>query len=173
MINIELIVNEKQWCKKYFWKDPKKSSNSQLHQNKEMEFKEFSQKILSHCFKIIGFSCTKSELSLVFTNDKEMQKLNFKWRHKNKTTNVLSFPCTNTFDQPNEMLGDIVFSYETIKKEAIEKNISFRDHFIHLFVHGFLHLMGYDHQETKEAEQMEQLEINILERLSIQNPYQI
>ena len=68
-------------------------------------------------------------------------------------------------------LGDIIIALETMQREAAEKQISLHDHFCHLFTHGILHLLGFDHIEDEEAEHMENFEINILKRLNIKNPY--
>ena len=119
------------------------------------------------------------ELSIVLTNDDEIQKLNLEYRDKNKPTNVLSFPAQNfdvnditSFSSKNILsLGDIVIAYETLEKECIEQKVSFNNHFIHLLTHGFLHLSGFDHIIKKEAEQMENLEIAILAQFGIQSPY--
>lgn len=117
--------------------------------------------------EIENFIDTECEISIVLESDENIQVLNRDYRGKDKPTNVLSFP------QDEEMLlGDIVLAYETIEREAREAKISFRDHFIHLVVHGFLHLIGYDHETDEEAEEMEQLEIDILESMGVKNPYQ-
>ena len=119
------------------------------------------------------------ELSIILTNDNEIQKLNLEYLGKNKPTNVLSFPAHN-FDINNISsslnedilsLGDIVISYGTLEKERIKQNISFVDHFVHLLIHSFLHLLGFDHMTEKEAEEMEKLEIAILAEFGIQSPY--
>lgn len=69
-------------------------------------------------------------------------------------------------------LGDIVIAYETVKKESLAQKKKFRDHLTHLILHSILHLIGYDHEEKKMAEKMENLEIKILKKLKIKNPYQ-
>ena len=114
------------------------------------------------------------ELSMVFTNDSEIQVLNRDYREKNKPTNVLSFPQMEWDDMPALPflgLGDNVFAYETIMSEAQEQDKSIKDHLAHLIIHGLLHLCGYDHIEDDEAEEMEALEVQILSTLSINNPY--
>jgi probable rRNA maturation factor len=89
-----------------------------------------------------------SEITIRFTDDKEMRALNKKWRKKNSLTNVLAFP-NNTkldiLDEQSKHIGDIILCYNVVKQEAKQRNISFSDHMIHLVVHGVLHLCGYDH----------------------------
>ena len=121
----------------------------------------------------LGFDNIDSELSLVFTNDADIREINGKWRHIDKPTNVLSFPAfaLQPGQEPGEILGDIVIARETVEREAAEEGKSFDDHLSHLVVHGLLHLMGYDHQNDDEAEQMEALERKILASLGISDPY--
>ncbi|MHC1546945.1 rRNA maturation RNase YbeY [Phyllobacterium sp. K27] len=114
-----------------------------------------------------------SELSLVFTDDAAIKELNNDWRDKDKPTNVLSFPAfpIKPGQKPGPMLGDIVIARETVIREAEDEEKSFDHHLTHLIVHGFLHLLGYDHETNDEAEEMEQLERKILARLAIPDPY--
>ncbi len=113
------------------------------------------------------------ELSLVFTDDAAIQEINAEWRGKDKPTNVLSFPAfpLEPGKMPGPMLGDIVIARETVEREAVDLDKSFEDHLTHLLVHGFLHLFGYDHMETGEAERMEALETRILAVLGLSDPY--
>lgn len=120
------------------------------------------------------------ELSVLFATNQEMLDLNNKFRGKHKTTNILSFPDIELNWQqlvefkPNQnymYLGDIAFCYQVIQNEAINKNISFEEHFIHLFVHGILHLIGFDHQDDNDASAMEKLEIDVLKDFAIASPY--
>ena len=113
----------------------------------------------------------KNSVSLSFAGDKKIIELNTFYRKINLPTNVLSFPCPINRDK-RIFLGDIIFSAETIFKEAKNDKKSFNDHLIHLFIHGVLHLLGYDHQTEEKAQIMENLEINILETLKISNPYE-
>ena len=107
------------------------------------------------------------ELSIALVGDTDIQTLNREYRHKDKPTNVLSFP------QDGLLLGDIVLALETITREATEKSISFEHHVTHLIIHGFLHLQGYDHQTETDSAEMEALEIAALAALNIDNPYEI
>ena len=106
-----------------------------------------------------------AEASVVFGDDAFVQTLNRDYRDKDKPTNVLSFP------QALPMLGDSIFAYETIEREAAEQEKSFEDHLLHLSIHSTLHLLGYDHIDDQEAEAMEAIEIKILASLGVKNPY--
>lgn len=114
-----------------------------------------------------------SELSLVFSNDAGIQELNAGWRGFDKPTNVLSFPAFSIApgDKLPPMLGDIVLAIETISRESSLETKPFEHHLIHLVVHGFLHLLGYDHESDGEAEVMETMERRVLARLAIPDPY--
>ena len=142
------------------------------------------------------------ELSILLTNNERMTGLNSEFRKKSKPTNVLSFPdetdllavlqkshsntefgmvLKDTADpavrdvfaaQEYLYLGDLAFGYEIIQQEAMEQNKSFKDHFTHLFVHGVLHLLGFDHaKDQTQAELMQKFEIDILRTLGVQSPY--
>jgi probable rRNA maturation factor len=110
------------------------------------------------------------EVAVVLTHDSAIRILNRTWRGQDVPTNVLSFPGTGYSGDPVH-LGDIVIAYETTAREAKAEGKPFRDHLAHLAVHGFLHLAGYDHMADKEAEAMENLEIAVLRRLKVPNPY--
>ena len=107
------------------------------------------------------------ELAIMLCDDAAMRELNGRWRDRPEPTNVLSFPAADG----SEMLGDIAIAYETTVREAEAEGKPFADHVAHLAVHGFLHLLGYDHQSDGEATDMERLEVAILARLSVPNPY--
>jgi probable rRNA maturation factor len=111
------------------------------------------------------------ELSIVLTDDAEQQQLNREWRGIDKPTNVLSFPQIEPFGPLNGIIGDIVLAQETLEREAAELGKPLTDHFSHLVVHGFLHILGYDHIEEEEALRMESLETRILATLGIPDPY--
>ena len=112
-----------------------------------------------------------SELSIVLTDDAEQQGLNRDWRGIDKPTNVLSFPQIEPFGPVTGILGDIVLARETLEREAAELGKPFTDHYTHLVVHGFLHILGYDHIDEAEALVMEGLETQILATLGIPDPY--
>lgn len=112
------------------------------------------------------------EISLVFVDDAAIQKLNAEHRGKDKPTNVLSFPQDEDADIFGPMLGDVVFAYETILREADEMGLAISAHLTHLCIHGFLHLLGYDHIDPDEADKMESVEVAILAQLGLENPYE-
>jgi probable rRNA maturation factor len=112
-----------------------------------------------------------AELSIVLTDDAEQQQLNREWRGIDKPTNVLSFPQIEPFGPVVGILGDIVLARETLEREAAELDKPLAEHFTHLVVHGFLHILGYDHLEEGEALQMESLETQILATMGISDPY--
>ena len=112
-----------------------------------------------------------SELSIVLTDDAEQRELNRDWRGIDKSTNVLSFPQIEPFGPVEGLLGDIILARETLEREATEMQVSFDDHFTHLVVHGFLHILGYDHMDDDEALVMESLETQILASLGVADPY--
>lgn len=146
--------------------------NAEGWQNEE-SLRRLVDSVLQATLRELGFDNIDSELSLVFTNDADIREINAKWRHIDKPTNVLSFPAfaLQPGQEPGEILGDIVIARETVEREAAEEDKSFDDHLSHLVVHGLLHLMGYDHQNDDEAEQMETLERKILTSLGISDPY--
>lgn len=117
--------------------------------------------------------------SLLFTSDKEVHTLNREWRERDKPTNVLSFQMLTREelldlapDGPPVMLGDLALAYETCAREAEEKSVPLDHHATHLIVHGLLHLAGYDHETGEEdADKMEALEIEILAKMGIADPY--
>lgn len=112
-----------------------------------------------------------AEVSVVLTDDAEQRELNKQWRGIDKSTNVLSFPQLEPFSPVAGLVGDIILAEETVRREAEEMGITFEAHFTHLVVHGFLHLLGYDHIEDEDAEEMEGLETEILAGLGIADPY--
>lgn len=115
---------------------------------------------------------TESELSVVLTDDASIRLINREHRGIDRPTNVLSFPQDDPeADAYGPLLGDIVVAHETVRREAEEEGIPFADHLAHMMIHGFLHLVGYDHMTDAEAEEMEGLESAILGRLGMADPY--
>jgi len=120
------------------------------------------------------------EVSLRFTSDSEVHVLNRQYRGKDKPTNVLSFPMvqpdllqtvSQNSDDGELLLGDIVLAHGVCAAEAAEKGVPLEAHAAHLIVHGTLHLLGYDHQGSAEADEMESLERGIMARLGLHDPY--
>ena len=111
------------------------------------------------------------EVVVMLADDETIRRLNRDWRKIDKPTNVLSFPAGKAPGIEPVMLGDIVIAYETLTRECEAEDRVFLNHLAHLAVHGFLHLMGYDHQNDSDAEAMEQLETAILAQLDMPDPY--
>ncbi len=113
------------------------------------------------------------EVTVRIVDESESQALNLQYRQKNKSTNVLSFP----FEVPDgidmDLLGDLVVCATVVELEAKEQNKPLNHHWAHMIIHGCLHLLGFDHITEEEAQEMETLEINLLNKLSIPDPYQI
>jgi probable rRNA maturation factor len=117
-----------------------------------------------------------AEVAVMLTDDLAIRTLNKDFRGIDKPTNVLSFPAPEMDGVDGEgavprTLGDIAIAYETLRREADEEAKPFLHHLSHLAVHGFLHLIGYDHETDGEAEEMEALEVAILAQLGIPDPY--
>jgi len=114
----------------------------------------------------------EAEVSLLLADDARLRALNAAWRGKDMPTNVLSFPSVAPAAiEQAPALGDIAIAFETLSAEAAAEGKTTGDHFSHLVVHGFLHLIGYDHETPGEAEEMESLEAAILAGLGIADPY--
>jgi probable rRNA maturation factor len=111
------------------------------------------------------------EVAVLLADDAAVRVLNRDWRRIDKPTNVLSFPAPPGSAQMPPLLGDIVIAYETTAREAEAEGKPFPHHLAHLAVHGFLHLLGYDHDSEEAAEAMERLEARILQRLSVPDPH--
>jgi probable rRNA maturation factor len=119
--------------------------------------------------KVAGADPSRYDLSVNFTDDATLVRLNRKWRAKNRPTNVLSFPARR---RPGErFLGDVILAAGVIKREAEEQGKSLSSHASHLIVHGVLHLLGHDHHEISAARKMQRMEVRAMESLGIKNPY--
>ena len=128
---------------------------------------------MNDAFKLI---CDEEEIkecsiNLKIMSDKSMQKLNKNYRSKNTSTNVLSFTNEDISKTITGNLGDIAISYQFVKRESVELDIEFDDHMIHMLIHGVYHILGFDHNNNKMAEIMENKEIKLLKKLNIRNPY--
>ena len=116
-------------------------------------------------------------VSLLLCNDVDMRSMNFLHRGFDKSTNVLSFPAGDDLYPNDDMpemdggIGDIAIAGETVMREAAEAGIAAGDHLLHLFTHGVLHLLGYDHIDDQMAGEMEALEIALLGQMKVANPY--
>jgi probable rRNA maturation factor len=126
--------------------------------------------------EVVNAGLGEAELAVMLTDDAGIRTLNLNWRGIDKPTNVLSFPALPPTgaggpDDAPRMLGDIAIAYETTRKEADDEQKPFDHHLSHLAIHGFLHLIGYDHEQDDDAEAMETLEAEILAQLGIPDPY--
>jgi len=112
-----------------------------------------------------------AELSIRIVGAREGRALNHRYRDRDYATNVLSFPVELPPDVPSPLLGDIVICANVVAREAREQGKEVRDHYAHLTVHGVLHLLGFDHQNDKDAARMEALETRVLATFGILDPY--
>lgn len=112
----------------------------------------------------------EAELAVMLTDDAGIRTLNANWRGIDKPTNVLSFPAAKS-KAGAKFLGDIVIAYETLRRECDDEARTFLHHLAHLTVHGFLHLVGYDHQAETQAEEMEGIESKIMRSMKMPDPY--
>ncbi len=137
MININVFSEEKAWSKKI--------------KNK----KRFFKKICNSFPKKYRFLNKKISLTLLLSNNKNIKKLNKNFRNKNKPTDILSFPFKNKTEISKETyIGDIIISYNFINKPKSQKKKVFEDKLIKVFIHGFLHLLGFDHLKNKDYSKM-------------------
>jgi probable rRNA maturation factor len=124
----------------------------------------------------IATSTPRAELAIVLTDDSAIHALNRDWRGQDKPTNVLSFPAARVpagGKRTAMALGDIVIAYETTAREARAERKPLANHLAHLAVHGFLHLVGYDHETVRDAKAMETFEVEILGGLGVPDPYAV
>ena len=120
-----------------------------------------------------ALSTSGGEVSILLTDDSAIRILNRDWRGIDKATNVLSFPAPAILSKGDAgVLGDIVIAYETLARECADEGRDFLHHLTHLTVHGYLHLVGYDHQNDADATAMESLESKIMTRMQLPDPWQ-
>lgn len=131
----------------------------------EKSLKLMTEKIL------VDFALSKSELVIRLVDRDEIQSLNHQYRKQNKPTNVLAFPVQSSLQIKSAVLGDVVICPEVVQHEATAQNKSFANHLSHIALHGLLHLLGYTHEKTKDTEIMQALEVKILQKFNIHNPY--
>ena len=134
-------------------------------------------------FDYFGLDVADFEISALGADDSRLAVLNASFRNKPTATNVLSWPSKvparrapgmpPALPQPSDQteLGDIALAYETCRREAQVSQVALKDHVLHLFVHGLLHLLGYDHLNDQDALEMQRTEADILKTLGIANPY--
>lgn len=167
MIHIDIVCKSKKWH----------------------AFANYEQEITQICQRLIALTDLKQlketelELSVSLVSNLQIKKINTEFRHKEKATNILSFPALDEYlireiglkklikNDPYLFLGDIIIAYETVVKESLAQKKNFTNHLTHLILHSILHLIGYDHEDEKMAQEMEKLEIKILKKLNIKNPY--
>ena len=133
------------------------------------QFTQWVQRALAHEAQTEDFP--ETEITIRIVDEAESHELNLTYRGKDKPTNVLSFP----FEVPEgielPLLGDLIICRQVVEKEAQEQQISLESHWAHLAIHGTLHLLGYDHIDDAEAEEMEGLETEIMQSLGFEDPY--
>ncbi|MEZ8834837.1 rRNA maturation RNase YbeY [Vibrio cyclitrophicus] len=112
-----------------------------------------------------------AELTVRIVDTQESHQLNHEYRGKDKPTNVLSFPFEAPPGIELDLLGDLIICRQVVEKEAEEQNKPLLAHWAHMVVHGSLHLLGYDHIEDDEAEEMESLETEIMQTMGFEDPY--
>ena len=134
--------------------------------NKHPGLKKLIKRAIKQTVSYIGIKDYR-EISVLLASNNQVGQLNHQYRSINKPTNILSFPS----EKPH--LGDIILSYEYIQNELIYLNKKFEEHISHLVVHGTLHLYGFDHDNDKNANTMENLERHIMSKLGYNDPYEI
>ena len=164
-VHVDLVVNHEAW------------------EETGLELDEFAEDVIADALAMAEIpeelAGREIEVCVVLTNDAEIHELNRDYRGMDKPTNVLSFANLESDSAADELamedmpfaLGDVIIAWETMQREALEQHKKFEDHLRHMLVHGALHLLGYDHMTEEEAAEMEGLEIRILEKMSVENPY--
>ena len=144
-----------------------------IEENKQYE--NLINNVLEKCFEEEDLKDKKLYINVLLTNPENIRKINKEYRNIDSETDVLSFPMfekkelENIFNQNEDILGDIVVSIERVKKQAVEYGHSFERELSYMIVHGFYHIMGYDHIEEDDKKIMRKKEENILQKLDILN----
>jgi len=112
------------------------------------------------------------EVVIRITDEQEMSELNRRYRQRQGTTNILSFPFEAPDQMPMSLLGDLVVCAPVVEREAMQQRKSLDAHWAHMIIHGALHLLGYDHIEDNEAKAMEKTEVDLLKSIGFPNPYE-
>ena len=134
--------------------------------------KKITNKVIKERTKLNFDKNINYYLNIILLNNKKMKKINLKFKEINKTTDVLTFVSTfKNINYNKAKYCDIFFSAETIKLDSKKNQINFYDHFAHLLVHSFLHINGYMHKRIKDFVKMQKIEIKILNKIGLQNPY--
>jgi len=146
-----------------------------IEENKEYE--NTIKKVVEKCFEVEGLTCSKLYVSITLTDPKNIQVINKQYRNVDKPTDVLSFPMFEKDElekkikmqdfMHEDILGDIIISIEKVKEQAVEYGHSFERELAYMVVHGFYHLMGYDHIEEADKVVMREKEENVLSQLEI------
>ena len=152
-----------------FYLDLENKINFDLVCKNWLKFMNYGLSYDAVCATLKECKLLNTELTIRFTNNNEIKKLNKFWRKQNVSTNVLSFPNKKNVNilKTFNYIGDIAVSYDKIIEESIKYNISFGDHVIHLIIHGILHLAGYDHDNIKNEKKMISIEKRIMKKIGI------
>lgn len=143
-----------------------------IPKNKENE--EIIKQVLEECYRVEKLNSEQLYVNIILTNPENIRKYNKEYRNIDKETDVLSFPIFEKEELENfesvckEVLGDIIISVDRVEKQAKEYGHSFERELAYMVVHGFYHIIGYDHMEEEEKEIMRAKEENILKKLKIQ-----
>jgi probable rRNA maturation factor len=149
MISVNTVVEDKLWNKKI----------NKIH--------NFFDKLIKFFPKKYYFKNKKVDLTVLLSNNKNIKKLNKKFRKKNTPTDVLSFPFKKKIDKEKfTYLGDIIISYEFINKPQLISSLNFKERLVKTFIHGFLHLLNYDHIKLKDYKKMNKEELKVYNLLS-------
>lgn len=171
--NFDIIIKTKKWLE---------FSDINNEKNIKDIINNICQNLIKHCpVKKLKPEINNIEIAISLLSNQQLKKINHKYRNKNSATNALSFPMYSAqelqeidFSKKTDkyiFLGDILLSFEKIKQESKVQNKDLKKHLTHLILHSILHLLGFDHDSEFEANIMENLEIKILNKINISNPY--